>query len=151
MNKKNQLFFNTSVPFNASVLPASGLMKYQRRHFANIDYGMIPRLFSQPTLIKLMDPSRAYVNNFTAADRKYETTGRSFAHEDFLRCHDWTYPVQKGCFAQAQYLPCRIAGYTAYRDVGQDVREITALFGIDFEAPPVSDAVEPSIDRDVKV
>ena len=24
---------------------ASGLAKYQRRHFANIDYGMIPRMF----------------------------------------------------------------------------------------------------------
>ena len=110
---------------------AAGLAKYQRKHFANIDYGMIPRLFSRPGPIKLMDPSRAYVNNFTAANRKYETTGRSFTYEDFLRCHDWTYPVQKACFSQAQHLPCRLVGYTASNDVAQDVREINALFGVD--------------------
>jgi hypothetical protein len=109
---------------------ASGLAKYQRKHFANIDYGMIPRLFSNPGPIKLMDPGRAYVNNFTAGHRRYETTGRSFAYEDFLRCHDWTYPVQKACFTQAQHLPCRLVGYTTYRDVIQDVREINALFEV---------------------
>jgi hypothetical protein len=110
---------------------ASGLAKYQRKHFANIDYGMIPRLFSSPGSIKLMDPGRAYVNNFTAGHRRYETTGKPFAYEDFLRCHDWTYPVQKACFTQAQHLPCRLVGYTTYRDVIQDVLEINALF----EAP----------------
>ena len=107
---------------------ASGLAKYRRKHFANIDYGMIPRLFSSPGPIKLMDPGRAYVNNFTAGHRRYETTGKPFAYEDFLRCHDWTYPVQKACFTQAQHLPCRLVGYTTYRDVIQDVREINALF-----------------------
>jgi hypothetical protein len=39
--------------------------------------------------------------------------------------------VQKACFTQAQHLPCRLVGYTTYRDVIQDVREINALF----EAP----------------
>lgn len=112
---------------------ASGLAKYRRKHFANIDYGMIPRLFTQSGPIKLMDPSRAYVNNFTAGHRRYETTGRSFAYEDFLRCHDWTYPVQKACFNQVQRLPCRLVGYTACNDVAQDVREINALFGINRE------------------
>jgi hypothetical protein len=124
---------------------ASGLAKYQRKHFANIDYGMIPRLFSRPGLIKLMDPSRAYVNNFTAANRKYETTGRSFTYEDFLRCHDWTYPVQKACFIQAQHLPCKLVGYTASNDVAQDVREINSLFGVSFdetEAPGTAPARE---------
>ena len=87
---------------------AAGLARYRRKHFANIDYGMIPRLFTHPGPIKLMDPSLAYVNNFTAAHRRYETTGRSFTYEDFLRCHDWTYPVQKACFTQAQHLPCRL-------------------------------------------
>lgn len=109
---------------------ASGLAKYHRKHFANVDYGMIPRLFLHPAPIKLMDPSRAYVNNFTAAARRFETTGRSFTYEDFLRSHDWTYPVQKACFIQAQHLPCRLVGYTACSDVGQDVREINALFGV---------------------
>jgi hypothetical protein len=108
---------------------ASGLAKYRRKHFANIDYGMIPRLFSSPGPIKLMDPGRAYVNNFTAGHRRYETTGKPFAYEDFLRCHDWTYPVQKACFTQAQHLPCRLVGHTASSDVSQDVREINALFG----------------------
>jgi len=112
---------------------ASGLAKYRRKHFANIDYGMIPRLFTRPDLIKLMDPGRAYVNNFTAGHRRYETTGRSFTYEDFLRCHDWTYPVQKACFIQAQRLPCRLVGYTACNDVVQDVREINALFGVNLD------------------
>jgi hypothetical protein len=109
---------------------ASGLAKYRRKHFANIDYGMIPRLFLDPAPIKLMDPSRAYVNNFTAAHRRYETTGRAFTYEDFLRSHDWTYPVQKACFIQAQHLPCRLVGYTACSDVVEDVRELNALFGV---------------------
>jgi hypothetical protein len=112
---------------------ASGLAKYQRKHFANIDYGMIPRLFTHPGSIKLMDPSLAYVNNFTAGHRRYETTGRAFAYEDFLRCHDWTYPVQKACFTQAQHLPCRLIGYTASNDVIADVREINTLFGVNLE------------------
>jgi hypothetical protein len=119
---------------------ASGLAKYRRKHFANIDYGMIPRLFTQPGPIKLMDPGRAYVNNFTAGHRRYETTGRSFAYEDFLRCHDWTYPVQKACFNQAQHLPCRLVGYTACNDVLQDVREINALFGVNLEEHAKADA-----------
>jgi len=109
---------------------ATGLARYRRKHFANIDYGMIPRLFTRPGAIKLMDPSLAYVNNFTAAHRRYETTGRPFTYEDFLRCHDWTYPVQKACFGQAQHLPCKLVGYTACNDVAQDVREINALFGV---------------------
>ena len=121
---------------------AAGLAKYRRKHFANIDYGMIPRLFTHPGPIKLMDPSLAYVNNFTAAHRRYETTGRSFTYEDFLRCHDWTYPVQKACFIQAQHLPCRLVGYTACNDVIQDVREINALFGVNVEAAAEAPAKE---------
>ncbi|MBV8190446.1 MAG: hypothetical protein JO339_24600 [Alphaproteobacteria bacterium] len=113
---------------------ASGLAKYRRKHFANVDYGMIPRLFTHPGPVKLMDPSKAYVNNFTAAHRRYETTGRPFAYEDFLRCHDWTYPVQKRFFGQAQRLPCRLVGYTACNDVTQDVREISGLFGVECAA-----------------
>ena len=121
---------------------ASGLAKYRRKHFANIDYGMIPRLFSHPAPLKVMDPSRAYVNNFTARNRRYETTGRSFAYEDFLRSHDSTYPVQKGFFIQPQHLPCRLGGYTGYSDVVQDVRDINALFGVAFEgAKESADAV----------
>lgn len=121
---------------------ASGLAKYRRKHFANIDYGMIPRLFTHPGAIKLMDPSLAYVNNFTAAHRRYETTGRSFTYEDFLRCHDWTYPVQKACFTQTQHLPCNLVGYTACNDVVRDVREISALFGLAPDAAG-SSAAEP--------
>ena len=121
---------------------ASGLAKYRRKHFANIDYGMIPRLFTHPGSIKLMDPSLAYVNNFTAAHRRYETTGRSFTYEDFLRCHDWTYPVQKACFTQAQHLPCKLVGYTACSDVGQDVREINTLFGVNAEGAATAPARE---------
>ncbi len=124
---------------------ASGLARYRRKHFANVDYGMIPRLFSHPGPIKLMEPSRAYVNNFTAANRRYETTGRAFTYEDFLRSHDWTYPVQKACFIQAQHLPCRLVGYTSCSDVARDVSEINALFGF---APEQSQ--EPADDSKVR-
>jgi hypothetical protein len=110
---------------------ASGLAKYRRKHFANIDYGMIPRMFSNPRAIKIIDdPRQAYVNNFTARSRLYETTGRGFIVEDFLSCHNYTYPVQKGLFERAQTLPCRLAGWTMYADVGQDVKTISAGFGL---------------------
>lgn len=108
---------------------ASGLAKYSRKHFANIDYGMIPRMFSGAGPIKIIDdPRKAYVNNYTAANRLYETTGRPFAPEDFMRSHDWSYPVQKALFPRAQKLPCRLEGWTPYRDVAKDVDEISLEF-----------------------
>ncbi len=111
---------------------ASALARYDRKHLANIDYGMMPRLFLNADTIKILDDAgRAYVNNFTARDRLYETTGRPFTVDDFLRCHDQTYPVQKSLFARAQFLPCRLAGWTSCSDVGQDVREISAGLGIE--------------------
>jgi hypothetical protein len=108
----------------------AGLAKYKRKHFANIDYGMIPRMFSDPSPIKIMEPRKAYVNNFTAAGRRYETTGRAFTVEDFLNCHDYTYPVQKGLFDRPQSLPCQLTGWTMYADVGHDVKTIAARFGV---------------------
>lgn len=115
---------------------ASGLARYTRKHFANIDYGMIPRMFSQPDLIKIIDdPRQAYVNNFTAAGRLYETTGRAFAVEDFLRSHNYTYPVQKSLFTRAQVLPCRLSGWTICCDVTREVPMISAsLAGVDANA-----------------
>jgi hypothetical protein len=110
---------------------AAGLARYKRKHFANIDYGMIPRMFSNPRSIKIIeDPRQAYVNNFTASGRLYETTGRAFTVEDFLNCHDYTYPVQKGLFGRAQLLPCRLSGWTMYADVSQDVKVIRSRFGV---------------------
>lgn len=115
---------------------ASGLARYVRKHYANIDYGMIPRMFSDSSRIKIInDPRQAYVNNFTAAARLYETTGRDFAIEEFLRCHDYSYPVQKSLFIRPQTLPCRLRGWTPFRDVARDVREINALFGFEDNAP----------------
>ena len=116
---------------------ASGLAKYQRRHFANIDYGMIPRMFAGSASIKIIDdPRKAYVNNYTAANRLYETTGMPFAQEDFIRSHGWSYPVQKSLFTRAQRLPCRLEGWTPYRDVATDVQEINLEFAE--EEPPSS-------------
>ena len=43
---------------------AAGLAKYRRKHFANIDYGMIPRLFTHPGPIKLMDPEPGLCEQF---------------------------------------------------------------------------------------
>ena len=120
---------------------ASGLAKYQRRHFANIDYGMIPRLFAGSASIKIIDdPRKAYVNNYTAANRLYETTGMPFAQEDFIRSHGWSYPVQKSLFTRAQRLPCRLEGWTPYRDVATDVQEINLEFAEEEEELPSSPA-----------
>jgi glycosyltransferase domain-containing protein len=110
---------------------ASGLANYRRMHFANIDYGMVPRLFSDSDRIKIIeDPRQAYVNNFTARGRLYETTGKPFAVADFLGAHNYSYTVQKSLFKRPQTLPCRLKGWTPYRDVTMDVREISARLTI---------------------
>lgn len=110
---------------------ASALARYKRKHFANIDYGMIPRMFVTSEKIRILEKAeRAYVNNFTARDRRYETTGRPFTVSDFYQCHDNTYPVQKSLFPRGQFLPCTLEGWTAYSDVRKDVAEIAeALIG----------------------
>lgn len=108
---------------------AAGVASYRRKHFANIDYGMIPRMFAGAAKIKIIeDPRQAYVNNFTGRSRLYETTGRPFAVDDFLQAHDNSYPVQKSLITRSQFLPCRLKGWTAYRDVASDVGEINARF-----------------------
>src|SRR5260370_41318990 len=92
---------------------------------------MIPRMFLAPDPIKIIEDTRlAYVNNFTAGNRLYETTGRAFAIEDFLRSHNHTYPVQKGLFGRPQVLPYQLTGWTSCCDVTQDVLAIEACFGI---------------------
>src|SRR6266404_4709349 len=98
---------------------ASALQRYVRRHFANIDYGMIPRMFTDSRTIKVIDdPREAYVNNFTAANRLYETTGRPFSDEDFMRSHDkYSYSVQRSLFVRGQTLPCRLKGWTPLSNV----------------------------------
>ena len=108
---------------------ASALQRYVRRHFANIDYGMIPRMFTHAQTIKVIEDAReAYVNNFTAANRLYETTGRPFLAEDFMRSHDkYSYAVQRSLFTRTQKLPCRLDGWTGCRNVEEDVRQIDAL------------------------
>lgn len=109
---------------------ASGLALYRRMHFANIDYGMIPRMFADSSRIKIMEPSQAYVNNFTARGRLYETTGKPFAVVDFIRAHEYSYTVQKSLLERPQVLPCRLNGWTPYRDIARDVREIGARLAI---------------------
>jgi hypothetical protein len=108
---------------------ASALQRYARRHFANIDYGMIPRMFTDSRTIKVIDdPREAYVNNFTAANRLYETTGRPFSDEDFMRSHDkYSYSVQRSLFVRGQTLPCRLKGWTPLSNVDDDVRQIDAV------------------------
>jgi glycosyltransferase domain-containing protein len=125
---------------------ASGLANYRRKHYANIDYGMIPRMFAGSARIKIVeDPREAYVNNFTAAARLYETTGQPFAVEDFLRCHDWSYPVQKSLFGRAQALPCRLDGRRAYRETAADVAEIVGRFRAERIGPRSGTPVETEL------
>lgn len=118
-----------SVFIHPLFLSASALQRYVRRHFANVDYGMIPRMFTHAQTIKVIEDAReAYVNNFTAANRLYETTGRAFLAEDFMRSHDkYSYSVQRSLFARPQKLPCRLSGWTECRNVDEDIREIDAL------------------------
>jgi hypothetical protein len=118
-----------SVFIHPLFLSASALQRYVRRHFANIDYGMVPRMFTHAQTIKVIEDAReAYVNNFTAAGRLYETTGRPFLAEDFMRSHDkYSYSVQRSLFTRAQKLPCRLNGWTGCRNVEEDVRQIDAL------------------------
>lgn len=106
---------------------ATALNRYKRKHYANIDYGMIPRMFIYSDKIRILeDAEQAYVNNFTARDRRYETTGRPFNVADFQQCHDRTYPVQKDLFPKAQFLRCTLQGWTPCSDVHRDVAEIAA-------------------------
>jgi hypothetical protein len=118
-----------SVFIHPLFISASALQRYVRRHFANIDYGMIPRMFIHAQTIKVIEDAReAYVNNFTAANRLYETTGRPFLAEDFMRSHDkYSYAVQRSLFTRTQKLPCRLNGWTGCRNVEEDVRQIDAL------------------------
>jgi hypothetical protein len=108
---------------------ASALQRYARKHFANIDYGMIPRMFNDSRTIEVVeDPRKAYVNNFTARGRLYETTGRAFCVEDFLSSHEkYSYSLQRSLFTRGQKLPCRLQGWTPYHTVEDDVREIDKL------------------------
>jgi hypothetical protein len=101
---------------------APALQRYRTKHFANIDYGMIPRMFSEPDRIKIVeDTNEAYINNFASGTRRYETTSAPFDYDVFLTAHRYTYPVQKALFVRAQTLPCRYDGITPYRDVAKDV------------------------------
>ena len=78
---------------------ASGLAKYNRKHFANVDYGMIPRMISEPNSHQDHRgySAEAYVNNFTAGSRLYETTGEPFTIEDFLAAITTVTRSRKAC------------------------------------------------------
>ena len=107
---------------------ASAVQRYKRMHLANVDYGMIPRIFDDARRIKVLtDPNEAYINNFASGTRSYETTGRPFHYDDFIEAHAFTYPVQKSLFVHGQSLPCEYVRLTAYRDVTKDVAELSEL------------------------
>lgn len=116
---------------------APALSRYRRKHFANIDYGMIPRMFLSSEKICILEKAElAYVNNFTARDRLYQTTGRPFSVADFCKSHENTYPVQKSLFPRRQFLPCSLDGWTPCSEVERDVAEIAAeLIGRDDREP----------------
>ena len=125
-----------SVFIHPLFITATTLQRYTRKHYANIDYGMIPRMCENAGMVKIIErPAEAYINNFSAAGRRYPTTGRPFSHADFLSEHAYSYPIQKSLFARGQRLPCRLSGWTPYRDPASDVREIMA--GL-VASPPVA-------------
>ena len=66
---------------------ASALPTYSRMHFANIDYGMIPRMFADSRTIKVIeDPRQAYVNNFTARRSPLRDDRETFRRCGFPGC-----------------------------------------------------------------
>jgi hypothetical protein len=104
---------------------AAALQRYRRMHYANLDYGMIPRMMADAGRIRVVeDASEAYINNFASGTRRFETTGRAFAHDDFLKAHEFSYPVQRSLFPRAQHLPCEVTGWTPYRNAAADVAAI---------------------------
>lgn len=104
---------------------AFSLQRYRRKHLANVDYGMIPRMYTESKEIKIItDPREAYINNFASGKRRYETTGRPFSIDDFLEAHKYTFGVQRRLFAHGQVLPCSYSGLTPCRDVRADVASI---------------------------
>jgi len=110
---------------------ATALRRYKRMHLANIDYGMIPRMFSSTERIKIIDDmGKAYINNFAKAERLFETCGRAFSTEIFVDAHAFSYPVHKSLFSQRQFLPCLTPNWSAYRDVNIDVSNIAKQLGI---------------------
>jgi hypothetical protein len=101
---------------------ASAVARYKRKHYANVDYGMIPRIFNEPDHIKIItNTDEAYINNFASGKRRYETTGHPFEYETFVNAHRYTYPVQKALFVHGQILRCRYKGITANRNSMEDV------------------------------
>jgi hypothetical protein len=107
---------------------APAVARYKRKHFANVDYGMIPRIFNEPDRIKIVsNTDEAYINNFASAKRRFETTGGPFEYETFLRAHDYTYPVQKALFIHGQTLKCRYNGITPNRQLAADVKALCAM------------------------
>lgn len=81
---------------------ASALARYERMHYANVDYGMIPRMFDSPEKIKILDPREVYANNFCSAERLFEVSGKPFSPEVFLHAHGDAFPVQKKCSSRAR-------------------------------------------------
>ncbi|MDB5552939.1 MAG: hypothetical protein JWL86_2923 [Rhizobium sp.] len=107
---------------------APAVARYKRKHYANVDYGMIPRIFSEPDRIKIIsNTDEAYINNFASAKRRFDTTGGPFEYEVFLRAHDYTYPVQKALFVHGQTLKCRYNGITPNRQLAADVQALCAM------------------------
>lgn len=105
---------------------STAVARYTRKHFANVDYGMIPRIFNEPDRIKIVgNTDEAYINNFATRKRRYETTGAPFEYDVFLRAHAYTYPVQKALFIHGQTLKARYNGITANRDLAADVQALS--------------------------
>jgi hypothetical protein len=105
---------------------ASALARYKRKHYANVDYGMIPRIFDEPDRIKIIsNTDEAYINNFASGKRRFETTGNPFEYAIFLKAHHYTYPVQKALFVHRQTLWCDYKGITANRNAEVDVEVLS--------------------------
>ncbi len=108
-----ELFFNVdgfveirSIFVHPLMVSADSLQRYQRKHYANIDYGMIPRIVSDVSKIFLTGiETDAYINNFAEKERVFETLGRDFDPSRFALEQSNAHTIQRNLFSRTQKLP----------------------------------------------
>ena len=96
-----------SVFIHPLAIRADVLQRYSSRHYANIDYGLVPNVvFDEKKVFLTGIQSDCYINNFCENERRFETEPTQFNANIFARAHEFTYRVQRKLFKYEQTLPC---------------------------------------------
>ncbi len=113
-----------SIFIHPLMVAADCLQLYKRKHYANVDYGMIPRIVFDASKIFLTGiETDAYINNFAEKERVFETLGRGFDLSRFVLEQSNAHAVQRDLFSRSQKLP---ASYDYGRKTNRD-KEIAAV------------------------